>query len=247
MRSRALLPMLCLLLLLVLPGAAAAAPSAMAKVRECSTSMSEGKRFLVVQGRMRAVRGTDRMQIAFELRVRTPDRAGFRRLQAPGFGTWNTASAAARRYVFDKRVENLAAPAEYRMVVRFRWLDSDGEILEAARRTTKVCDQPDLRPDLSTRRVTIAPGPEPGTSRYVILVHNRGGSAAGPFGVTLKIGARTLPAESVLGLPAAGRTELEVFAPRCASGEIVAVQVDSEGAIEEASEADNALARTCPE
>jgi CARDB len=249
MRARVLL-LLLLLLLLLAPapaGAATAAPpGTAAEVTACSTSVTPAKRFMVVQGRMRAIPGADRLQLRFDLRARTPDHPGFRRLAAPGIGVWHTADRGTGRYVVDKRVEGLAAPADYKMEVRFRWLDAQGRVLDHAHRATRVCAQPDLRPDLSPRRITMAPGPEAGTSRYVVPVRNLGGSPAGPFAVRLTVDDRALPAEAVTGLAAGAGTELEFIGPTCAAGQPLAVAVDSEGTVEEASEADNALLRTCP-
>jgi hypothetical protein len=135
---------------------------------------------------MKAARGASRMQMRFVLQSRTPERRGWRELAAPGLGIWNTADAAARRYVYEKRVEALAAPGRYRMVVQFRWLEGTARVAQQ-RRVTRICRQPDLRPDLVARKLAVRGG-----GRYVIRVANRGLSSSGPFAIVVAAGATTL-------------------------------------------------------
>ena len=75
---------------------------------------------------MRAARGSERMQVRFTLQVREDALASWRRVAATGFDTWLTSLPEVRRYTYAKTVTNLSAPAAYRTVVRFRWLDEDG-------------------------------------------------------------------------------------------------------------------------
>ncbi len=243
--KRTLLP-LALAIALLAPASAAAAPSATAKVTECASSLDAAERHLVVEGQIRRTQGARSLQMRFTLQVRAPSEPKWTTVRAPGFGVWHTADPAPRRYVYSKRVENLTAPASYRMVVRFRWRGAGRRTLASARRVTKVCEQPDLRPDLSPLKVTLAPGPEPGTRTYVVPVRNVGRTDAGPFSVTLWVNGRPMPSQAVIGLPAEGRTDLQLVAPRCEPGSSITIRVDPDGAVDERDEDDNQLARLCP-
>lgn len=241
------LPLTALIFLALVPASAEAKarPSAAARLTACATSLAEPGRHLVAEGSMRSVSGAARMQMRFNLEVRTPTRPAWTALSAPGFDVWNTADPAARRYTYVKRVEALAAPASYRMVVRFRWLAAAGRTVAVQRRTTRVCEQPDLRPDLVARKLQITPAHGPAKRRYVVTVGNVGSSAAGPFAVTLSVNGALLPNQAVGGLAARGRAKLTFVGPGCAPGSILVVRVDAEGRVQERDEAANQLAVPC--
>ena len=145
---------LVLLLVVASPSPALAKGSATARMTACATAQTQAARFLVAEGSMKALRGASRMQMRFELQGRTAERRGWHGLSAPGFGVWSTADATARRYVYQKRVEALTAPGAYRMVVQFRWMNGSRQVA-AQRRVTRVCRQPDLRPDLVPRDLAV--------------------------------------------------------------------------------------------
>lgn len=245
---RSMRRLLLLTFLLVLPAAPAlAAPSATTKVLECEISLDQSARTLVVEGRMRTVPGARRLRMRFELQTRAPGRTKWARVSVPGFGAWSTAEPAPRRYVFDKRVEGLTAPADYRMVVRFRWLGTGDRVLESVRRTSAICAQEDLRPDLETERIGVQPTDRGDTSRYVVPVRNVGGSVAAPFSVGLTVdGAALRPVSVVTGLGQGGRSELVFEGPRCRPGSTLVAQVDLDGVVDERDEGDNVLSRGCP-
>ncbi len=210
----------------------------------CATSPAQAGGHLVADGTMKAIRGSSRMQIRFELQSRTPDRPAWHTLVAPGFGVWNSADPGVRRYVYQKRVEALAAPADYRMVLQFRWLDGNRQLAQQ-RRVTRVCRQPDVRPDLVPRRLAVK-GAGGGARRYVVGVANSGGSDAGPSSVVVMINGSPLPAAAVPALRAGARTQIEMTGPRCAPGSNLVVRVDADGRVDESVEAGNELVRPCP-
>jgi hypothetical protein len=234
-------------LLLAAPAEAASRPSgfAAARVTECATALAAPERHMVTEGRMRTLPRAARLSMRFDLEVRTPGRPRFAALRAPGLGVWNV-TRAARQYVYAKRVENLAAPADYRTVVRFRWYDARGRRIASARRVSAVCEQPDLRPDLMPLRVDVLAAADADARRYVVPVRNTGATAAGPFAVLLTVAGRELPAQAVPGLAPGERVSLTWTAPPCAPGSTIAVEVDAEGAVDESDEADDALVRGCP-
>jgi hypothetical protein len=149
------------------------------------------------------------------------------------------------RYSYAKTVVNLAAPAAYRMVVRFRRLDADGEVLTRTREVSRVCRQPDMRPDLEAERIEVLPALQPDRRRYVVTVRNGGRTAAGAFVVALQIGDEP-PAElTVAGLAPGERRSLLFAGPACAEGAPPVVTVDSTQVVDEHDEDDNVLVSPC--
>ena len=47
-----------------------------------------------------------------------------------------------KNYTYIKQVTNLSAPAFYRGVVRFRWLNAKGRLMKTEALRTAVCEQP---------------------------------------------------------------------------------------------------------
>ena len=215
------------------PGKAAAA----VKLAECVPALEAQDRSATFEARMRALSGSERMQLRFTLQVSEGVLPGSRRVVAPGLDQWLSSGFGVSRYSYSKTVLNLSAPAEYRMVVRFRWLDAAGETLKRSRATSRVCRQPDMRPDLEA--TLIAPGAGGG---YAVALRNAGRSDAGPFTVVLSTGdSLDLPGlaageERVVTLPAA---------PPCEPGEPLTVTVDATDAVDERDEADNSLVTAC--
>ena len=54
------------------------------------------------------------------------------------------------------------------------------------------------------------------------------------------------PPATVTGLPSGGQTKVAVVGQRCELGSQLQVAVDTAGAIDEASESNNAVSRPCP-
>jgi CARDB len=231
------------LLLLAFP---AAADAATVKVVDCIPSLDPAARSTTFEARMRAARGSERMQLRFTLQVREDALRGWRRVSATGFDTWLTSMPGVRRYSYAKTVTNLSAPAAYRAIVRFRWLDEDGEAVRSARETSASCRQPDLRPDLEPRRVDVLPAADPDTRRYAVLLRNDGRTDAPPFAATLAIGEDQPVATPVLGMPAGIQGTVTFVAPACRAGSRLTVALDPDEAVDERDEDDNVLATPCP-
>ena len=230
--------LMTILLFLAVP---AAADAATVKVVDCVPALDPVARTATFEARMRAARSSERMQVRFSLQVREDAVRGWRRVVADGFDTWLTSLPDVRRYSYAKTVVNLAAPAAYRTVVRFRWLDADGLVLRSARVTSAACRQPDFRPDLEPLRVEVAPGPDAGTRRYTAVVRNAGRSAAGPFDVGLDDAVEHVP-----GLAAGEQRAITFTAPACEPGATPELTLDPGAAVVERDEDDNAFAATCP-
>jgi hypothetical protein len=231
---RALLP---LLLLLLWP---ATAHAATVKVVDCAPALDPAARSATFEARMKAARGSDRMQLRFTLQVRAEGPlTRWRKVVAPGFDTWLTSTSGVRRYAYTRTIQNLTAPAAYRTVVRFRWLDEDGDVLRSSRGTSARCRQPDMRPDLEAARVEVSAGPDADTRRYRVIVRNTGRSAAGPFDVALGDAVA-----SVTDLAAGAQQAVTLVGPVCTPETVVTV--DPGEAVDERDEDDNVLAAACP-
>ena len=244
MRQLALAPILLAALLLCASPAYAA--SSGVRVVGCASALDPVARVAAFEGRMRIKHGARRMQMRFTLQERSPDLPGWHRVAAAGFGKWLTSDPGIGRYVYTKRVVELEAPATYRTIVRFRWLDAAGDRVASSKSTSATCHQADLRPNLRPLGVQAKPGADADHARYLVPVVNRGKSAAGPFDVVVSVDGTTLPPAQVPGLQPSERALVEVQGPPCEAGQMLTVDVDPTGAVDERAEGDNQLSVPCP-
>jgi hypothetical protein len=244
-RTTASLPPFLLLLLAVAAPAAAQdePPRLAATLAACESGPTADGRFAVFTGSMPAMRGTRRMAMRFDLWVRPYGSRTWATVRARGFGRWQRSDPGRAGFVYTKRVERLAQAAFYRVSVRFRWYGAGGVQRTSVRRTP-VCRQPDQRPDLEVESFAVAPGPDAGSRRYIVGVRNDGRAAADPFEVGLA-GLDGDLVRDVPGLPAGERATVEFAGRPCASGDIVAVRLDTQGVVHEADEDDNAFRWAC--
>ncbi|HYF28631.1 MAG TPA: CARDB domain-containing protein [Baekduia sp.] len=223
---------------------AAADPRLEARLAGCQTAVAPEGRSATFRASMPRVPGAARLAMRFSLRQRLGALGLLRPVRVPGWDRWETASAQRAGLVFTKKVEALAAPAAYRAVVRFRWLDERGRVLRETVRRTRTCRQPDPRPDLRPGEVEAVPAGD--GARYRIGVHNDGLEPAGAFGVVLVIDGTALPRAVVDRVGGGQRATVEVLGPRCAPGSRITVRVDPEDAVAEPHEGDNAARPSCP-
>jgi hypothetical protein len=250
MRRPHLLAAMLAALLGVLPApAAAASPATSSRVGAgvrllaCDTAPAEADRAASFEGRMRATRAGQRLQMRFTLQISTPDAPRWRAVPAPGFGTWYSAGAGVTRWTYAKHVRDLLAPGSYRAVLRFRWRDSEGRIVARDAATSPVCRQPDLRPDLRSGTLTAAAAD--GAVRYVIPVRNAGRGPSTATRLTLGTGGSVLQA-TVPALLAQEEEAVTVTGPPCAAGSELVLVLDPDGRVEERSEEDNRRTLPCP-
>ena len=217
-----------------------------ATLASCRTALAQADRYAVFAGSMRSLRrGQDRMQMRFDLYRRTPSSGRFQRIPGAGLSVWKKADPGVARFRFRQKVESLPVPGAYRAVVSFRWLTASGRVFARTQRTTPVCHQPDLRPDLRVGRI-VATRIDRDTARYEVTVRNDGRSSAGEFAVALTVNGEPQAGQSVSSLPAAGRQTLEFVGPRCAPASRLQVGADPDDRVAEANEANNGLAVDCP-
>ncbi len=214
--------------------AAHAAPLGKAVVTSCDKELRKA----TFEGRITARRGT-KMQMRFALQAITPDQPKWRKVDAPGFGTWISAPSGVGRYSYDKTVEQLLAPASYRAVIEFRWKDAHGKVVHSEKATSTACKQPDQRPDLAVRDVRY------GVRGYVAVVVNKGQTAAGAFEVDLLRAGNAVGSETVPALDPGETTTVVVPGIPCAAGEDVQAIVDPLSDVDESDEDNNSLDAPC--
>jgi hypothetical protein len=244
------------LALIVLSGAAAlalAAPAGAATQKlyaaplvACHTGLTPAERSLEVDAVMKPIAGTVRMGLRFDVSMRTPQNPLFAPVAGPGLGVWKRSHPKVAQYEIDKGVDNLQAPAGYRLRVGFRWYGAHGKILRTAHRTTRVCSEPDLRPNLVVKNVIVEPPTMAGEPwHYSVVVRNTGATAAGPFNVGYSAPgapAQTLP---IAGLPAATQTRVTFTGTACQSASPPTFTADISNQVDESSETDNLGTATC--
>ncbi len=237
--------LISVVLLLAFAPAAQAKPTARALLNTCERGLDDADRAAVFEGQMRKASGAPRMQMRFTLQARTPETGKWSKLSAPGFGSWVGPAAGTSRYVYTKRVENLLAPASYRVLLRFRWLDSDGDVVQRAKAYSPVCRQPDPRANLVVRSIGVQQADRPARRRYVVFVRNSGGSIADATSLLVTVDGAPLPRVPVAALEPGEGVLVTVEGPECRPGAPVEVTADADDVVDERNEADNELMRSC--
>src|SRR3954447_239815 len=171
-----------------------------AKLTDCHTGPLLSDRFAVFVGQMPALQGTRRMWMRFDLYERTGSNA-WQRLTVPKFGTWQKSLPGKPGFIYEKRVDNLQAPADSRVQIRFRWYDKNGKLQRSTRHTSRTCHEPDSRPDLAIGKVTATEAGQ-GRLRYLVRVRNDGRSDVDQFDTQLSVDGTPQPAATIAGLPA---------------------------------------------
>ena len=226
-----------------------------ARLVACHRSPTLDQRVATVSTWMRPIANGRHLAVKLDLWERPAGERWALRTDVPGLGVWVTpndagvGSRAGDVFKYRQAVGRLEVPAAYRFRVTFHWLDADGDVVRSAERTTTVCRQPDLRPDLVLRDVHALPAGGDSV-RYVVRVGNEGREP-----VARAVVAATLPGDSAPGLHtrtvralAPGATAVVRFVgPGCVAGEQPASFVaDPSNLVEESDEANNGVAAVCP-
>lgn len=228
----------------VAAAATPAAPTLGVRVTGCEAGLNPEQRAAEFTGSMPAVAGSSVLAMRFELQRRTE--GAWKPESPPGFTRWERSAPDAAGFVYEKRVERLAAGSAYRVRVRFRWSAPDGTVLRRAARVSGACRPADLRPDLSIDGLTADPLPG-GRARYVVQVRNGGLTAAlGLLRVGLTVDGVARVAQTLSGLRADAVGSVAFEGPACRPGGSVLVRVDPQDELGEADEADNTLELSCP-
>jgi hypothetical protein len=222
-------------------------PTLSAKTTTCTTGADDASRAAAFTGAMPAAAQTKRMQMRFVLTQRkgAGPSGTFKKVAVPGWGGWVKSDADRQGLVFTKRIEALTAPAGYRAVISFRWLDGKGHVQRTATRKTPVCEQPDPRPDLVLSGID-ATATGRSSAAYTVSVGNEGHSDAVPFAVTITVDGAVSEPVTLGPIAAGGRLTGTLAAPRCTPGSTIVVTIDVADTVAESVEADDAVQRPCP-
>jgi len=219
---------------------------AVARLAACHGPSHSPGRSLTVDSVMLSLRSGDRMHMRFDLLQRLPGRRRYHRLSGPGLGTWNAATPGVQRYRFRKPIQNLPAPAVYRVRVRYRWKDAAGHAFAATSRLTATCRQPDVRPDLRIAWVGEPSRLSATVFTYPVVIHNAGRGRSVDFDAVVTIGDRPQPARTIPGLAAGERRGVDLTGARCPSGAAASIQLDPDNRVQESYERNNVRSFTCP-
>jgi len=239
---------------LAAPASAAAAPPApavgaprpvlAAKLASCTVGEDVMGGRAVFTGSMPAVRGARRLWMRFDLERRRDDEDGWRRVTGARLGGWEKSRRGVSGFVYSKRVEGLTAPAAYRAVVRFRWVDARGRTVRSSRRTTGACRQPDPRPNLTVLGLRTAVAQSGPVAEVTVRNTGRADTLA-PAVVALRVGEADQPAQTVPPL-GPGVTAVVTFPlPACPPGTLLEATVDPADGIDEVLETDNVRSGSC--
>jgi hypothetical protein len=113
-----------------------------ATLEQCLTTADQTQRSATFYGQMETIPGASRMAVQIDVQQHTPGDSQFHTLTAPGLDVWQRSETGVKIYKDVRQVTDLPAPALYRAVVQFRWLDEKGRVLKSTTRRTEICRQP---------------------------------------------------------------------------------------------------------
>jgi CARDB len=245
--TRKILPSLALVALfttvVLVPSGEAQTPRTAVKLFGCHFSADPLNRSFDLMARIKAIAGTRRMAIRFDVQVRRPGTKRYVAVHAAGFRSWLKSDRGVRVYERFRTVNGLEAPARYRVKVGYRWYSRTGKTLKTTWRLTRTCIEPDPRPDLRTRAYTTR-HLSATQDEYRVIVRNVGRTTARGFSVSFFAPYRDPRVWDVTEV-APGLTWRRTFAgPRCTSG-APTVTADSGDGVDELHEGNNTVFAAC--
>ncbi|HEX8645710.1 MAG TPA: CARDB domain-containing protein [Thermoleophilaceae bacterium] len=243
MRKRGLAP---LLLGVTLVAALAAAPAQAAlpsvTVAECRTGKAPDMRVATFDGRMRAVKGTLRMAMRFQLLENTPGSADPHPVTAPGLGQWRKSRLGVKDFTYSQTIKGLSSGVTYSASVEFRWYSAKGKLVRKLERESGTCVQDGDLPNLVLGAVRFAPGSTEKTALYTVSVGNTGQGVAKNVPVSLIADGKLLDTETVGELKPGEYKTVKFNGPHCARLRAI---VDPDLVVPETVEEDNQLRARC--
>jgi hypothetical protein len=121
-------------------------------LEQCVSSGVQAERSVTFVSQMFATATTQKMAMKIVLEERARGEAEYHAVPGPGFGVWRSSEPGVKIYKYVKQVTSLAAPASYRIDVKFRWVAGKGKVIKHAEQRSSRCFQSPL-----TAPVTPAP------------------------------------------------------------------------------------------
>jgi hypothetical protein len=125
-----------------------------ATLEQCLTATDQTQRSATFYGQMETIPGAARMAVQIDVQEHMPGDSEFHTLTAPGLDVWQRSETGVKIYKDVRQVTDLPAPALFRAVVQFRWLDEKGHVLKSTTRRTTICRQPGPRSGQGTTPTT---------------------------------------------------------------------------------------------
>lgn len=221
----------------------------------CHRSLAAGKRVVSVTAVMRHVPGTEGLKLRFQLLSSVPEN-GSDDVRGANLGSWISPDPSTLGqepddvWIVRHPVNGLAVPATYRFKVSFKWIGADHHAIHESTRLSASCYQPDMRPDLQIKSITVNPDlNRPADDRYVVQVANTGLTAARnllvEFELTGATAAGPAPQTIVSLYPHTTRT-VKFTAAACTSATEPTVTINGNGAVDTLDPADSTLTVACP-
>jgi hypothetical protein len=218
----------------------------------CIHALGPAARAITVSSVMRPLAHTVRMAVRFEL-LQSSRRGGPAAEVIFGdLGKWKSIVDQPKgrrpitKWIVNKQVRDLAAPAYYRFRVSFRWTGAHGRVLGTAARATAVCYQPERRPDLQVKGIAVHPRPKhPKTDLYVALIRNNGVTASGPFEAQFTGGGH-VKNKATASLGPHAKVRIGFIGPVCDPADPPSITADSRDQVDDYNRGNNTLNATCP-
>ncbi|HEX8976126.1 MAG TPA: CARDB domain-containing protein [Solirubrobacteraceae bacterium] len=240
-------------LLLPVAGLGTEVPRADLRDFSCQRAMDPANRSIAADVVMRPVSLTQHMAVRVDLLVSRGPGAAVKSLRAGDLGQWihpenpTLGQLPGDVWTLQKSVLALRAPATYRLRVRFRWEGANQAILATATRYSPRCVEPELRPDLAVRSITVASAPGHSDTLYTARIVNAGNSAAGPFDVLFAPRDGSAGAtQTVSSLGAHSWLTATFTGSACNASAPPTITADPAGQVDDLNRANNALTATCP-
>ncbi len=147
-------------LMAALPGAGTTTPAPVvsANVEQCVAATVQSGRSVTFTGQMETLPGAHRMAMEIVVQEHLPGEVGFHTLAAAGPATWQRSEVGLKIYRYVRQVTDLPAPAAFRALVQYRWLDERGHVLRSTARRTPICHEPGERPRTEAPGAATMPG-----------------------------------------------------------------------------------------
>ena len=135
-----------------------------ATLEQCLTASNQTQRSATFYGQIETIPGATRMAVQIDVQEHAPGDSEFHTLAAPGLDAWQRSETGVKIYKDVRQVTDLSAPALYRALVQFRWLDEKGHVIKSTTRRTEICRQPAPRSAAGTPTTTTGTATTTGTS-----------------------------------------------------------------------------------
>lgn len=238
------------LMLACAPIASADQPRAQLRSSVCHNALDPQNRTTSVKVVMRAMAGTQKLQLKFSLLVGRDGSSPQTSVRGKNLGVWLTpknptlGQLSGDVWNFQKSVVELDAPATYQFRVSFRWLGAGGHVIGSAVRYGKPCRQRELRPDLLVEPIVVTPNGS--QDLYSTVIRNASPNAVGPFTVLFDDGMMNPPDRRIPRLAPYTSWPISFPGPTCDPAAPPTITADSAQEVDDLDRSNNAATAVCP-